>query len=272
MNKYSEILKSWEAPEGLTEDEALRKIEGRLSNEVKKDHSRMRTLWWSAASVAAAVVLAWLFLLPNNRVIREATEIAATKTVQLPDGSVAILNASSELTYAADWSDERNLELKGEAFFQVKKGSAFTVKTPNGSVTVLGTSFNVFSRDNALNVACNTGRVRVESGAERVELTPGQCAKREGAHLILSDFDNQAKTWREGLFYFENARLKDIVAEMERQFGIQIECEESVLEMAGITTNFSKDDRDAAFLTVGTPVGMEFVPINNTTFKLQKRP
>lgn len=272
MNKYSEILKSWTTPEGLSEDEALRKIEGRLSGEVKAGNGRIRTLWWSAASVAAAVVLAWLFLLPNNRVIREATEIAASKTVQLPDGSVATLNASSELNYVADWSDQRELELIGEAFFQVKKGSAFTVKTPTGSVTVLGTSFNVFSRGDELNVSCNTGRVRVEAGSEKVELTPGQCVKREGTHLIVSNFDSQQKTWREGMFYFENARMQDILEEMERQFAIQIECESSVFEMVGITTNFSKDDRDAAFLTVSAPVGLEFVPINNTTFKLQKRP
>lgn len=271
MNKYSEILKNWETPEGLSEEEALRKIEGRLTNEVKVDNSRIRTLWMSAAGVAAAVLLAWLFLMPNNRVIREATEMASIRTVNLPDGSVATLNAGSVLTFAEDWSDDRQLELSGEAFFEVKKGSTFTVKTATGTVTVLGTSFNVYSRGEDLKVACNTGKVRVVAGQEQVELTPGQCVAREDNHLMVADFNKAQKTWRDGFIYFENSEMADILDEMERQFSIRIECDETVRAMKGITTNFSKGDRDAAFLTVSAPVGLEFVAIDKTTFRLQKK-
>jgi ferric-dicitrate binding protein FerR (iron transport regulator) len=272
MNRYSEILKSWKAPEGLSEEQALAEIQGRLSNESNKGNNHVRTMLWSAASVAAAVLVAWVFLMPNNRVIREATEVAASKTIVLPDGSKATLNADSRISYAEDWSDVRTLELHGEAFFEVEKGSAFTVNTPTGAVIVLGTSFNVYSRGQELKVACNTGKVRVLAGQEQVELTPGQCANRQGEELMVANFDTDQKTWRQGVFYYENARLGDILEEMERQFSIRIECTDDVRNVQGITTNFSKDDREAAFQTVSAPVGMEFIALNNTTFKLQKRP
>ena len=42
------------------------------------------------------------------------------------------------------FTDERIIQLRGEAFFEVEKGSRFVVQTGKGAVEVLGTSFNVF--------------------------------------------------------------------------------------------------------------------------------
>ena len=78
------------------------------------------------------------------------TEIAKRGShlaVTLPDGSKVNLNADSRLTYKPyQWIISRNVELEGEAFFEVKQGKRFSVKSNQNKVNVLGTSFNIFSR------------------------------------------------------------------------------------------------------------------------------
>jgi ferric-dicitrate binding protein FerR (iron transport regulator) len=273
MEKYNEILKNWQAPDGLSTEDALQKIEGRLAaTELQSPgKGRLRTMWLAAAGVAAAIAITWMVLLPNNRVIRQVTETAATKSVTLPDGSMATMNLVSSLTYSEDWSDNRVVELNGEAFFEVKKGSRFEVKTPMGLVTVLGTSFNVFSRDNDMHVACVTGKVSVQQGQEQVVITPGQKVESVEGHLKVSDFNTAQKSWRDGVFYFDNVALAAIVKEMERQFQIQVVCDEEINQMIGMTTNFSKENMEMAFQTVGTPAGLEFVPMGDRSYRLQKQ-
>jgi transmembrane sensor len=273
MEKYNEILKNWQAPDGLSAEDALLQIEGRLAaTELKSPvQGRVRNMWLAAAGVAAAIAITWMVLLPNNRVIRQVTETAAIKSVTLPDGSTAEMNLSSSLTYSEDWSDDRVVELTGEAFFDVKKGSRFEVKTPMGVVTVLGTSFNVFSRENDMRVACVSGKVSVALGQEQVVITPGQKAEWADGHLKISEFNTNRKSWREGVFYFDNVALVTILAEMERQFQIQVVCEHEINQLTGITTNFSNDNLEMAFKTVGTPAGLEFVPIGDHSYRLQKQ-
>jgi ferric-dicitrate binding protein FerR (iron transport regulator) len=273
MEKYNEILKNWQAPDGLSTEDALQKIEGRLAatEPQSQGKGRLRTMWLAAAGVAAAIAITWMVLLPNNRVIRQVTETAATKSVTLPDGSVATMNLLSSLNYSEDWSDNRVVELNGEAFFAVKKGSRFEVKTPMGIVTVLGTSFNVFSRDNDMHVACVTGKVSVQQGQEQVVITPGQKVEWVEGHLKVSDFNTAQKSWRDGVFYFENVALAAIVKEMERQFQIQVVYGEEINQTMGMTTNFSKENMEMAFQTVGTPAGLEFVPIGDHSYRLQKQ-
>jgi len=81
---------------------------------------------------------------------------------RLPDMSAVVLAANSELYYdKEDWA--RKVNLRGEAFFRVTKGSKFSVKTKEGVVSVVGTEFNVKSRDKILEVSCKEGSVQVKS-------------------------------------------------------------------------------------------------------------
>jgi transmembrane sensor len=273
MNKYSEILKNWQAPDGMSESDALQKIEQRLADSpvVMMTPERRRPWWIAAAGVAAAVAFAWVFLLPNNRVIKEVTGMAMVRKVELPDGSQVELNASSNLQFEENWGDERMVELQGEAFFEVKKGSSFQVRTNHGIVTVLGTSFNVLSRGEDHQVACKTGKVRVQCGTEEVTITPGQRVTLNQSHLQVETFQLDRKDWTDGVFYYENADLSDILEEMERQFSIHITGDQDLWAIRGMTTNFSKDNLEQAFLKVGAPVGLEFIKIKEQHYRLQRK-
>lgn len=110
-----------------------------------------RWMWQLAACFLGILMLAGIVYYGFNKdtTLTIATEAGQKRTVILPDGSRAILNANSTLVYDAAWSGEtaRRVELEGEAFFDITHDPAhpFYVKTSRLEVKVLGTAFNVKS-------------------------------------------------------------------------------------------------------------------------------
>jgi transmembrane sensor len=149
--------------------------------------------------------------------------------VYLPDGSLVKLNAQSRLSYKPLlWKVSRNVKFEGEAFFEVTKGKSFEIISDKGETTVLGTTFNIYSRDNDYKVTCITGRVKVVegTGGKEVILTPGQQAalNAEGVLTVESDIDaEQTLSWLSNKLSFTSVSLGKVFKEIERQYGVTIE-------------------------------------------------
>lgn len=95
--------------------------------------------------------------------------------VILPDGSMVQMNENSSLGVNPYWwRFLREVELSGEAFFDVKKGKRFDVVSARGMTTVMGTSFNIFAQKNHYEVTCHTGKVRVTNSENEdyIDKTP----------------------------------------------------------------------------------------------------
>jgi len=273
MNKYREILNSWEVPGKKTTDQAWNDIQPRLSA-TKPQEARVISFSWrplvsvaAAAAVIVAVVLVW----PNSKLIQRETAARQIEAVMLPDQSMMILNAGSSASYDDDWSDSRTLELDGQAFFEVQKGSKFSVVTSSGVVEVLGTSFDVFSRGQDFRVSCTTGKVRVSSGKSNVEITPGNMAELSKGVLVISQFDPQQADWQSGEFTFTDEPLQNVFSEMQRQFNITITSPE--LKDRFYTGRFSNRDLAEALELVCLPMGLryEIGNNNNVTITVQSR-
>ena len=228
MNKYQKILGSWSVPEGKSTEQAWQEIEARLDSVPARETRVVKMNWRplaGVASAAAVVIMAVVIGWPKSRVVRQIAEVKQTKTIVLPDQSVMTLNASSTAEYGEDWSENRVIKLEGEAFFDVKKGSNFSVITPNGVVEVLGTSFDVFARPEKFRVECHTGRVRISSGQSNIEITPGYAAELDKGILDISSFDSNEGGWRKGEFHFKSEPFMNVVREIERQYQEDIERE-----------------------------------------------
>ncbi|MEL7006699.1 MAG: FecR domain-containing protein, partial [Bacteroidota bacterium] len=150
----------------------------KLSDRIDSSPRQKVVLWKQKGfqmAVAASLVLlmATIYLFTTGSPTIE-TGFSEQEIVTLSDGSEVKMNAASVLSYnTKDWDKKRTLNLSGEAFFKVQKGATFVVETANGDVQVLGTSFNVKSRGNVLNVACYTGKVEVRSTNVTKQLLPG---------------------------------------------------------------------------------------------------
>ncbi len=177
----------------------------------------------------------------------------------LPDGSLATLNSGSRIEFDEDGFREgdRRLDLEGEAWFKVKKGSSFSVNTPNGVVKVLGTQFNVYSRQDGFEVICDEGKVKVSNHSGSVEIGANE-GVRYDAELgeFVSSKNLNRSSWREGSFYFENEDLSVVLDELQRQYNIGIDFQGE--ENQFYTGVFKSGNLENSLNLVCKPLGLKY--------------
>ncbi len=179
-------------------------------------------IWISIAAAIFIGVLTWLFVV--EKPVDIATNIAQHQSHTLPDHSSVMLNAQSSIHYyKSKWKKERTLNLNGQAFFNVEKGSTFTVESSQGKVQVVGTQFDVLSRKHIFEVVCYEGKVRVTTAQIDTLLTAGKglSVNEEGAHYFNTD--TNASPWISRVLDFRLRRLSFVFEELERQFGVEID-------------------------------------------------
>lgn len=156
--------------------------------------------------------------------------------IQLPDGTKAWLNAESSLTYPTTFpGDERKVEVTGEVYFEVAKNAQapFTVKVNNNtSVEVLGTHFNInaYEDEEYIRTTLLEGTVRVNARTDNVVLAPGQQARvsDQGIEVISNTDLDKTLAWKNGLFNFQDAHLKEVMRQLARWYDIDIAYEGNV--------------------------------------------
>ncbi|HZE85569.1 MAG TPA: FecR domain-containing protein, partial [Puia sp.] len=163
------------------------------------------------------------------------TPRAAQFQVLLPDGSRVWLNSSSTLRYPAAFAGKaREVELKGEAYFEVSHNSAapFIVKVCNSRndliVQALGTRFNIMAYDNESNIRTTllSGQVNINKGGAPKELKPGQQAQLDSSgklHISEDLSEGKVTAWKDGNFYFERADIQTVMRALARWYDVEVE-------------------------------------------------
>ena len=174
--------------------------------------------------VAAVVVVALSVYLFNNSSAQDfQAGVGDSLAVILPDASKATLNAGSSLSVnERSWDKVREVKLNGEAFFDVRKGSAFSVITDQGKVTVLGTEFNVKERDKFFEVACYEGKVAVETMNSEYTLQVGDILRLVDGKVQLITTSFSKPSWLDEKSIFKSTPIVEVLDELERQYGITI--------------------------------------------------
>ena len=174
----------------------------------------------------------------NEQIVTERREIQTVyNTIQTPvggkfqlnlaDGSKVWLNSASSLRFPVFFSgNTREVELKGEAYFEVSKNvdKKFSVRSGNQTVEVLGTHFNInaYSDEPAITTTLIEGAVRViELNTKKSQiLKPGEQSKVD-RDIRIQRKDTQAEVaWKDGYFYFENASIEKVMRQLGRWYGI----------------------------------------------------
>lgn len=230
---------------------------------------RLLTSLAAAAAIALLLALGWQWLVSSDTQVQ--TNRAEALAYELPDGSDVRLNAETTLELLSDdWSAQRLVALRGEAYFEVEKGSTFRVVTPRGEVTVLGTTFSVYSRADSFYVHCRSGRVMVsaQSTSDTVVLGAGQaCYLNSSGQLRQVEQENI--DWLDGLYRFENQPLAVVFAALERQFDLQIEASEAIRQLR-YTGFFRNDDQEQALYAVTWPMGLKAERVGNNRIAIRR--
>lgn len=177
-----------------------------------------------AASLALLLSLGFLarFYTTNIRVVA-GQKVKHT----LPDGSVVHLNAASKLTYHPYWwYFTRSVALEGEGFFEIKTGKQFKVRSPLGSTEVLGTKFNIYTRENHYQVFCESGQVKVKDNQENfLIIGPGELVALDtkGSLQNQKDFSQEeVLSWRLNKFIYNATPLDKVLQDFERHYDVKI--------------------------------------------------
>ncbi len=195
----------------------------------RSERRRLRIL-----APALAVVLAvagWVYL---STPITVTSPAGSFTTVALPDGSTVELNSGSAIDYPrAFWrvpfvaAEARTVRLVGEAYFDVETdGRPFVVETADAHVRVLGTAFNVRTRDGiGTVVTVAEGRVQVDGvpSADAVVLAAGERARVVvGVPTVEATGAAQSLAWRSRGFAAQDVPLAAVLSELERRFAVEI--------------------------------------------------
>ncbi|MGV3685453.1 MAG: FecR family protein [Daejeonella sp.] len=169
-------------------------------------------------------------LADNAKVIYNTIEtpVGGKFQLNLADGSKVWLNSASSLRFPVIFTDDtRQVELKGEAYFEVSRDihRKFSVRSGNQSVEVLGTHFNInaYSDEPTITTTLIEGKVRVIelNTKESQILQPGEQSKVDRNIRIQRTTDTQTEVaWKDGYFYFENAPIETVMRQLGRWYGV----------------------------------------------------
>ena len=147
--------------------------------------------------------------------------------ITLGDGTLVWLNAASTLKFPFRFGASRTVVVSGEAYFEVAADASrpFIVEGEGSKVKVLGTSFNVNNynpRQQALSLV--SGKVQLQHEGRELLLQPGTQAVYGIGHAAVTQAFDLEKTisWRQGVYYFDGAGLKDIAEVLPRWYGVVI--------------------------------------------------
>lgn len=235
---------------------------------------KKRPVWALASLLIAGASIAAFVLLNNNAIVTgkptaqnelpksekswvEKQNAKGTRSViTLVDGSKVWLNADSRLQYPATFEgNTREVTLSGEAFFDVAKNKAkpFIIHLKNGTVRVLGTSFNIkaYDSDAYVETSVATGKVafipKNAGKSDTTFLTHNRKAVyflKTGMVKTISTLSNMDKAWTEGKLIFTNTSMDEIAATLERYFGKQVVINDEQLRSYRLTGSFENNSAE----------------------------
>lgn len=257
-------------------DHILDKLQHRIRLEENKNRNRptiLNIFQRVAAILIIPVVLsfaAYLFFQPEKpETVAPDSEIqcpmGARVKFTLPDGSTGFLNSGSTLSYPVSFNRIRQVELSGEAFFNIVQNekSPFTVKTGKLNVRVMGTTFNVISYPGEIaeEIILQSGKVEVtdHSGNSVAELLPDQkltvnhethTAKR--SVVIAAQYTG----WTEGKLVFRNEDMVEVAKRLSRWYNAEIIIADQRLEDFTFYATFKDEPLDEVLklLALTTPI------------------
>ncbi|WP_225000078.1 FecR family protein [Cesiribacter sp. SM1] len=247
-----------------------------LQYEQSRRKSSMRTLLGYAAVLAGALIVALsIHLLSGNwkndagpKLVEKVNNKGQKATFFLPDGSKVVLNSSSTLMYPKEFKDDvREVYLKGEAFFDVTKGTRpFIVRTDKLAARVLGTTFNInaFPDTKEQSVSLVTGKVEVRTTVDDQQhliLEPGEKGKinSTAGSLTKTAFDYEEEVaWKEGILLFKDLPLKEALGRMERWYGVEFAKGKFPEKDYHVTGRFDNESLENVLRSIGFTIKFEY--------------
>jgi len=173
---------------------------------------------------------------------RYHTRARERATVRLADGGTVILAPVTTLTVLGD-----AMTVMGEAYFTVtpRAHRAFVVQTDNAIMRVLGTRFTVrhYMQDSETQLVVGEGKVSVEDRRDGLSRDPqvvstGMLARVDSTGIAITTGIQPSDYlgWTQGNLVFDRVPMRNVVAELERAYGMPIRIADTTLASRRVRT------------------------------------
>lgn len=300
-NSSADAAEFW----SVFKDKNPREFEG-----IKKRKALRRWGFWAGvASIAAAVisvVLLWTRETPvvNDSINNQIANVSDTQfhvsspgkvnrpqtiyraqsgeifKVVLPDGTKVILNSDSRLTLSASFNkNAREVELDGEAFFDVAKDSSrlFIIRCSAESYIVRGTSFNItsYSSDGYSVATLHEGALEARVNSDIINLVPGEELRVDENASTLSKHkvkvENSTNWITTSRLVFDDTPLRQVANRLARKYQVTINVQP---ELGNILYTGVNDDETIEeilrLLEITSPVALSFSNVNGNYYISKK--
>lgn len=273
---YDEVSSLW-SDLGSVADTVADKTSGDLNEPLRKiEDFRRKKRKAGAGAIAAGCLAAFLagawFWLDHPNFIQDMsadyiTAKAERRTVTLADGSTILMDADTALDATLSATDRRIRLLRGSAYFTVQRtGAPFIVEAGNGAARVLGTQFDVvLSDDDNVTVTLSRGSVEVSSANDvrKIVLKPGESVEYDKAGLgaVKSVNLEESTAWHDGRLIFDNARLADVLAQIERYRDGRIVVLGSTVGNKRVSGNISLANTETTLAAMQSSVGFHMTKL-----------
>ncbi|MFT0713636.1 FecR family protein [Flagellimonas lutimaris] len=228
-------------------------------NQKVQKEPKVKRLWlFSAAAACIAILFAGYTYFYGIKTY--STGIGEKESVLLADGSLVELNANSTLSYKRfNWEEDRSVNFDGEAFFDIKSGKDFTVNTAQGTVSVLGTKFNIKIRKD-LKVQCYEGSVvftPLDKTHSSMELTQGMEIQLMNGQILQKQFSQNTPDWKNGFSSFSEQSFSEVLDELSLQYPIRFKLNDVDINRK-FTGKFTHNNLENALKTTLEPMGVKY--------------
>lgn len=180
---------------------------------------------------------------------------AGSYMVILEDGTKVWLNASTKLSYPTHFeSDQRQVALTGEAYFEVAKDAnrPFRINANGTTIEVLGTTFNVNAYHEEVATSLVEGSVKVRKEGKQIIIKPGQQATTSLTNDIKVTTTDLTKNtaWQRDEFYFDGSNFSDISLQIARWYNVEFENLETIGTNSTYKGSISRNSRLSEVLQI----------------------
>jgi len=222
--------------------------------------------WRIAAGIVFILGLGYIVYQWNKPVIETFVATAETTIVQdsLPDGSIAVLNKKSKLSYEYNSKEKvRRVKLTGEAYFSIKHEveKSFVIETGEILIRDIGTEFNVSAYPNkdTVEIIVTQGEVQFytlkDAGLVLKAGEKGMYSKRSREFYKVENVDINDLAYKTKVFRFINTEMTEVVKLLNEVYNSKIKLGNEAIYKCRLTANFSEDNPETIVEVIAETMG-----------------
>jgi len=270
-DKINNSIRYFKVPAVKSKSDVLNSLLSQINelNTIRPVKNKVRSLYitiGSFASAACLLLFIWYFAFS----VQTYNGLQGQNNVYyLPDHSKVTLEENSQIKFSKLFFT-RNVSLLGEAYFEVEKGSKFSVKTKDGEVSVLGTKFRVSELGNGFIVSCYEGKVAVKYNKSQRLLLAGNQFVGEGNSIQVTKLEDPSKDQKEiGVFHhtFMNVNVSELWPIIEKHFGVVIST--NVPQNKKFTGSFHTTNLQEVIEIICTSLDLNYEQVNDSEYVVE---